>query len=82
VTRSVFTLLQVLSEVGGLFGILMAFAATIDRFFTRYEAENFLAGMLYRDEEASDGLKSINCFTRCLFCNFFGRRDKMLRLAR
>ena len=46
--RSVYNLLMLLGDVGGLFGLLFSVFATINNVFNFQKAENFLAQSLYR----------------------------------
>ena len=82
VTRYVFTLLQALGEVGGLLGLLTAFAALLDSFLTHHDAENYLIGMLYKGKGKENRLIASNAIVRYLLCRICTRKGKLMVEAR
>ena len=81
-TRNVFTLLQALGEVGGLFGLLTAIAALLDSFLTHQDAENYLVAMLYKGKGPENRLIASSAIVRYLLCKICTRQGKLMVEAR
>ena len=58
IERSVFTFFDLLGNVGGLYGILLSIAASLNNFFNFQKTENYLAQFLYTGKDSKDSLKA------------------------
>ena len=95
VERSVYNVLMLLGDVGGLYGIFVSIAATLIGFLNYQKSENLLVADLYKEQTDKQGLSSDsqyalkeylqsclpNCF-KTAGCLKQRKKDKLFEKAR